>query len=156
MQKVARESSSPYFYLFIFFNMLFFYESSQASNLELSELAGSIPWSPALIDRPVILNLTLFTFSLRLLTIQCSFCFPFFFWMASSRTLLERLLNSKHFCNTKSKEIIYANLHGNRQSYIINANMQIKIRTFSFRKFSQDVLHIFPGNVWSGHVRTKL
>ena len=50
---------------------------------------------------------------------------------------LERLLNSEHFCYTKSRQIIYASLHGNQQSYIIYANMQIKIR------ISQDVLHIF-------------
>ena len=42
-------------------------------------------------------------------------------------TWLERLLNSKHFCDRKSKQINNANLHVNRQLYIIYENMQIEI-----------------------------
>ena len=46
---------------------------------------------------------------------------------------LERLLNSEHFCDNKGKQILNANLHGNQQSSIIYANMQIKIRISRFR-----------------------
>ena len=53
----------------------------------------------------------------------------------------------KYFCDTKGKQIIYANLHGNQQSYIIYANMQIKSEFLGSDKFSQDVLQIFLGNV---------
>lgn len=46
---------------------------------------------------------------------------------------LESLLNSEHFFDTKSKQIIYANRHGNQQSHKIYTNMQIEIRIFMVR-----------------------
>ena len=83
VQKVARESSCRHVV-----NMLFFYESSQGSCLELSEL-WKFPGSPALNDRPATLNLTLFTLSRCLVMTRFCFRFPFFFQMASSRMLLQ-------------------------------------------------------------------
>ena len=35
-----------------------------------------------------------------------------------------------------------------KQKHFKGSMKLIKIRIFSFRKFSQDVLHIFPGNIY--------
>ena len=46
------------------------------------------------------------------------------------------------------KQFINANRTGNQQSYIINAICQLKSEFLGLDKLSQDVLHIFPCNLY--------